>query len=335
MSAPKILVISNTPFFGGGEAFIVDTLVHLREPLYYLVRNTTLADSLPADRVFRFSKTSFAGQLSEVRRVIAGLDPDCVIFNGGRTLFFVPWVRAKRKILYRHTTNQCIGNRLKRLIYDLSLHVCYSRADAVVHVSEFARREQKLFKDKAVCIHHGVVPLPYEPKSGSGPVRFLFLGRTEPDKGIEIIVRAFAKLPAEMAVLDVVGTGESASWLAKLDYGNIRYHGFSKMVAEWYDSADVFVSLPRHEAFGLTILEAMNHGLPILTCRTGGIPEIVRDGENAIVSPPVEHAVFAAMLRLCRDRSLIARMGKRSHEICCGQFSLDRTLAKIEQVINP
>ena len=112
MSAPKILVISNTPFFGGGEAFIVDTLVHLREPLYYLVRNTTLADSLPADRVFRFSKTSFAGQLSEVRRVIAGLDPDCVIFNGGRTLFFVPWVRAKRKILYRHTTNQCIGNRL-------------------------------------------------------------------------------------------------------------------------------------------------------------------------------------------------------------------------------
>ena len=87
MSAPKILVISNTPFFGGGEAFIVDTLVHLREPLYYLVRNTTLADSLPADRVFRFSKTSFAGQLSEVRRVIAGLDPDCVIFNGGRTLF--------------------------------------------------------------------------------------------------------------------------------------------------------------------------------------------------------------------------------------------------------
>ena len=125
-----------------------------------------------------------------------------------------------------------------------------------------------------------------------------------------------------MAVLDVVGTGESASWLAKLDYGNIRYHGFSKMVAEWYDSADVFVSLPRHEAFGLTILEAMNHGLPILTCRTGGIPEIVRDGENAIVIPPVEHAVFAAM-------------GKRSHEICCGQFSLDRTLAKIEQVITP
>lgn len=185
MSAPKILVISNTPFFGGGEAFIVDTLVHLREPLYYLVRNTTLADSLPADRVFRFSKTSFAGQLSEVRRVIAGLDPDCVIFNGGRTLFFVPWVRAKRKILYRHTTNQCIGNRLKRLIYDLSLHVCYSRADAVVHVSEFARREQKLFKDKAVCIHHGVVPLPYEPKSGSGPVRFLFLGRTERTKALK------------------------------------------------------------------------------------------------------------------------------------------------------
>ena len=101
---------------------------------------------------------------------------------------------------------------------DLSLHVCYSRADAVVHVSEFARREQKLFKDKAVCIHHGVVPLPYEPKSGSGPVRFLFLGRTEPDKGIEIIVRAFAKLPAEMAVLDVVGTGESASWLRLRQY---------------------------------------------------------------------------------------------------------------------
>lgn len=333
MSAKKILIISNTPFYGGGEQFIVSTLSILPETNYYLVNNDTLVNKLPARQVFRFTQHSFIGQIKEVHRLKSQLHPDCIIFNGGSTLFFAPFIRNKHKILYRHTTNLCIKNKLKRVLYNILLHISYLFAKTIVHVSKSAYNEQKLFKQKAKFIYHGITPLPYRFKQINKPIKFLFVGRTEPDKGIDIIVRAFSKFPEDMATLDIVGTGESSSWLKTLTYKNIRYHGFCAQAVSWYDSADVFITLPRHEAFGLTILEAMNHSLPIITCPVGGIPEIVQNNVNAIFINRSIDSICAAIQYFCQNPNQIILMGKKSHEICTQLFSLDQTVKNIEHIL--
>ncbi len=333
MSTKKILVISNTPFFGGGEQFIVSTLSLLPNINYYIVNNDTLAGNLPSKQVFRFSRHTFIGQLKEVRRINNQIRPDCIIFNGGNSLFWAPFIHCGHKILYRHTTNLCINNTLKRLIYNILLHISYLFADIIVHVSKAAYKEQILFKRKATVIYHGINPISYRFKSIESPIKFLFVGRTEPDKGIDIIVQAFSKVPKNLATLDIVGTGKSASWLESLSYANIKYHGFSEQTNFWYDSADVFISLPRHEAFGLTILEAMNHSLPIITNSVGGIPEIAQNGVNAIFVNRSIDSIYAAILYFCQHPDQIILMGEKSYEICTQQFSLDQTLTNIERIL--
>ena len=68
--------------------------------------------------------------------------------------------------------------------------------------------------------------IPYHKKPGEGPIRFLFVGRTEAAKGIHLIVNAFKKLPEGMAVLDIVGRGELDDFLLKNVSSSITYHGF-------------------------------------------------------------------------------------------------------------
>jgi glycosyltransferase involved in cell wall biosynthesis len=88
------------------------------------------------------------------------------------------------------------------------------------------------------------------------------------------------------------------------------FAGFRRDVAECLAAADVAVLPSRHEGLGVAALEAMAAGLPVIASRTGGLAEVVVDGESGLLVPPEGAAALAAALdRLACDAGARARMG--------------------------
>ena len=84
-------------------------------------------------------------------------------------------------------------------------------------------------------------------------------------------------------ILDVVGLSEAEG----IEGDDIVFHGLldknkpdqEDKLREFYRKSDLFILPTRMDTIGIVFLEAASYGLPILTCRTGGVPEYVIDGE--------------------------------------------------------
>lgn len=145
--------------------------------------------------------------------------------------------------------------------------------------------------------------------SRSGEFRFLYLGRLETVKGIDLLCRAFSDMADEVpcARLDIAGSGSREQELrTTYSYENrIRFHGHvsgetkDRLVAD----ADVLVmpSIVR-EVFGLSIVESYVYGKPVIAARIGGMPEVVREGETGLLfAPNDEKSLQETMLTFALD----------------------------------
>jgi glycosyltransferase involved in cell wall biosynthesis len=135
--------------------------------------------------------------------------------------------------------------------------------------------------------------------------RLLGVGRVEPRKGFSAAVEALAQLPAH-ATLRIAGPddGEQAALLMglaehlgvadRLQIGAVP----RAELREVYAAADVFVFTSAwQEPFGLTPVEAMACGTPVVAAATGGALEYLEDDVNCLVVPPRDAAAIAAAVR--------------------------------------
>ncbi len=152
------------------------------------------------------------------------------------------------------------------------------------------------------------------PRPPGAPVRFGFLGRIEPQKGIGPLLEAFVGLPAGRAELLVAGAGDEA-YVAGLrstyDHPAIRFLGFVP-ADRLYEQADVVV-VPSvwQEPLGRVALEGAAHGLPVVASRTGGLQEVVETGRTGLLVPPGDVvALRGALLDLLDDPDRRDRLGR-------------------------
>lgn len=153
----------------------------------------------------------------------------------------------------------------------------------------------------------------------------LQLGRIVPRKGIDTVIEAVGKLHRDHRIkarLLVVGgpdrvvTRASAPELARLMDLAAR-EGVADLVtfvgrrdrselADYYAAADIFVSTPWYEPFGITPLEAMACATPVIGADVGGIKYTVRDGETGFLVPPRDPTALADRLaRLLSNERLL------------------------------
>jgi glycosyltransferase involved in cell wall biosynthesis len=203
-------------------------------------------------------------------------------------------------------------------------------ADRVVVNSDYCRQaleSQGVPSEKLV-----VIPLSYDsdmpsfvrtPRT-SGPLHFLWLGQVILRKGIQYLIEAAKLLQKESIYIDVVGPlGISREAIASAP-PNVTFHGrvSRNQVATWYQRSDVFVLPTLSDGFGITQLEAMSHGLPVICTPCCG--EVVTNGEDGlVVSPRDMQALANAMSRYVFDRHLLGE-----HQVAArrkaAQFSLGR-----------
>lgn len=129
-------------------------------------------------------------------------------------------------------------------------------------------------------------------------------GRLTQQKGFDLLIRAFVRVHRDHPdwQLHIYGSGSHRGALAQLvdelALGDVvTLKGFTSRLPEAFASASVFAFSSRFEGFGLTLVEAMAAGLPLVTfaCRQGP-REIVEDGVSGILVPPRDVAEMGAQL---------------------------------------
>lgn len=193
---------------------------------------------------------------------------------------------------------------------------------------------------------------------GRGAHRLLYVGRISPEKGLHVLVDAFAELAATRPELTLRLVGEEAvvplemiveladdprvqalrqfyagsyseALMARLPpelrqrvslAGQLSYEA----VAACYRTADVFVLPSLMEAFGMPLAEALAAGVPAVASRTGGIVDIVDDGATGLlVEPGDTRALGAAIGRLLDDRELRVVLAAAGREKARSTFGWD------------
>lgn len=156
----------------------------------------------------------------------------------------------------------------------------------------------------------------------------LFVGRLVETKGVANLLKAYALLSEDLRVrteLWIIGDGEEIERLKSLA---INYRINDKVVflgrlpndklPDYYAAADIFVSPSMIEGQGVTFLEALASGVPIICSNVGGIGEIIKHGETGLlVSPNDVHELSEAINRLITDRDLrinLSKTGKKTAE---------------------
>ena len=157
-------------------------------------------------------------------------------------------------------------------------------------------------------------------------------------KGHRYLIDALAQLP-EAVGLVIVGDGPQREALESLvDRHGLRprtwFAGNQQDVLPWLQALDVFV-LPSYANEGVpqALLQAMLAGLPCVTTSTGGIPEVAKDGETALVVPAQDAmALRAAIRKLLDDHELRARLGKAARRHCEAKFSYQAMVDNMERI---
>ena len=104
-------------------------------------------------------------------------------------------------------------------------------------------------------------------------------------------------------------------------------------VPEVYRRADVFVSPTYAEGFSNTILEAMASGLAVVSCRSVGVVDCIRDGENGLLTEPGDRAGLAdALRRLLQDTALLRRLAAAGLAECRAVYSWQKVGRQIMDV---
>ena len=196
-----------------------------------------------------------------------------------------------------------------------------------------------------VLVLHNAVPDPGPPPvrtSRSGPVQLVFLGHLDDRKGVPELLDALAApaLRERDWHLVMAGGGETARFAQQVFACGLAervtltgWLPHARVYALCRD-ADVFV-LPSHaEGQAMSLLEAMAHGLAIVTTPVGAHLEAVTDEREALIVPPGDPAALcAALLRLIDDRDLRATLGSAARRRYCGNFDADQYRKKLDQVI--
>ncbi|HEY2157901.1 MAG TPA: glycosyltransferase, partial [Isosphaeraceae bacterium] len=180
----------------------------------------------------------------------------------------------------------------------------------------------------------------------------LQLGRMVPRKGVDNVIRGLARLWARHRIaarLLVVG-GESAEPDLRItpEIGRLmevaRGEGIDDAVTfvgsrgrdvlrYYYSAADVFVTTPWYEPFGITPLEAAACGTPVIGAEVGGIKTTVADGETGYLVPPNDPDALADRLaRLFRRPELVQLLGRQALRRTNALFTWEKVAVAVSRV---
>lgn len=238
------------------------------------------------------------------------------------------------------TVDHTIG---RWVLHQARVVVCVSR-----FVEAFVRRiaprasTEMIYSGVEIERFHPADPAPSACTSG---FHVLTLRRLVPRNGVDVLIEAWRRTNlGDDATLTIAGSGPELGRLKHLarDLPTVRFLGYvpDELLPELYQSADLFV-IPSvsGEGFGIVAAEALASGIPVVATDGGATGELVRHGCDGLVVPARDpDALAAAIIRLSRDRTLLAEMAAAAaarRPRLCWQAAVGQLADTLERVTAP
>jgi colanic acid/amylovoran biosynthesis glycosyltransferase len=238
--------------------------------------------------------------------------------------------------------------------YVCKLRKACDRAAAVLASSKFLKSKLVSLGVPAEKIqpHYLGSEMPAESQQRRTGARDVFtiiaVSRLSPEKGVQRTIQAFSRVARLMpnAVLRIIGDGaeraDCARLIDSLSLGDrVVLHGSlaSREVYSKLAEADLFlqhsVPLPNgtEESFGVSIVEACAHALPVVVTRCGGIPEVVGPENGILVEPGDVDGMAEGILRLYKDPQLRESLGSYGRDVAMNKFNAAVQSAQLERTL--
>lgn len=157
-------------------------------------------------------------------------------------------------------------------------------------------------------------------------------------KGHDILLRAFSAATDQSSRthLVIMGDGPERRALRQLAgvlgiEKRVHFLGQVQDVSSVYAESDIFALATRKESFGLVLAEAGYLGLPTVSTKVGGIPEVVENNSTGLLVDADDVSAFSqALAGLIKDRSLRQRLGKAARARVEAEFSLSKMVSQLE-----
>ncbi|MEM2107919.1 MAG: glycosyltransferase family 4 protein [Candidatus Bathyarchaeia archaeon] len=224
------------------------------------------------------------------------------------------------------------------------------RSSKIIAVSDFTRRELLQYypvkEDKIRVIHNGVDTSKFKPAADKLKAKaelglsaedkaVLSVGRLYARKGLFTLIESAALVAKKFKNVKFIIAGKGlgnemaklVNYAAKLGLKeNLVFTGYfpDKKLPRLYQAADIFAFSTFYENLPFAVLEALSTGLPVVTTRVGGIPEIIESGRNGFLVEPfnsrelaekilyyLEHPATAAEMALSARKTIEARFDWR------------------------
>lgn len=277
-----------------------------------------------------------------VRRALRGQPAGVLYVHNDPLLAWLLGSRqGRRTVLHLHNdhlVNPLLRPVVKRLLprVDKVLFVCD-------HLRDQAARAFPTHAKRFVTVLNGTDPQQFQPTPTAAPVRneditFVYAGRLMPDKGVHVLLEAFARVRLELPHARLVIVGSSffvGAPITAYERGlreraapmgdAVEFTGFLSPpeVARLYASASaVVVPSVWAEPCPLVVLEAMACAACVVASRVGGIPELIDDGRNGVLVPPNAAAELAqALCRVAADAPLRLGLGCAARDTVLARYT--------------
>ena len=373
---PYIIHLVRATTWGGGERYALDLCresAKRGDKVTVLTKGNPEIDSKFSDAGAKIKTLPLGGTLDFrspfiLARILREMAEDDIIVHVHTFKDAEIAARAKKIIGNRKNVKLvCTRHLVKKGKRSPRWNFIFKNIDALIFVSELAKKvflegRPKIDPQILSVIHNSIIPpaeepshtpeepshTPEEPSQAAGAKLLppaavpqciaIYTGRISPEKGIESLIKALARIKELPISLRIAGTGPE-EYIAALKSlaekegvrDRIEWLGFVPDIFAEIGNADICVapSIWR-EPFGLTIIEFMSQGKPVITTDNGAQKEIITDGiDGLLVAPGDADALAKAIRTLANDEGLRKRMGEEARQTFRSRFSYNIFFNKI------
>ena len=169
----------------------------------------------------------------------------------------------------------------------------------------------------------------------------LYVGRVDPEKSLDVLMCAFAKVIQDMpeAHIVIVGDGTARDKLEEIaikngfaDHAHFTGRVIGDDLPQLYRTGTVFAITSKTETQSIVLMEAMASGLPAVAVKAGAVPELVKHGKNGyIYEPDDENSIARGILRILSDKDLHEKMSNEAIKRI-EKHDISHTLTRMEEI---
>lgn len=171
-------------------------------------------------------------------------------------------------------------------------------------------------------------------------IKIIHIGRFSEQKNHRGLLAAFSKIHSIFpnSILQLIGDGsgrtameEYAKSLGIRD--DVQFLGLQSDVYPFLSQADIFLLPSFYEGIPITVIEAMGSGIPIVATAVGGIPDMLEDNMNALLTDTDTESIVAACIKILNSKALRERLGQNALS-ASSRFSADFMSAQYCKIYN-